>query len=518
LARYLALDWDHNQLYVVAATVGKGGVRVERAAVWPEERSPNPADAEALGKRLKERLREAGIAPAPVLVAVGRDRVIIKDVLFPQVPEAEEPAIVRFQAVKELTEPPDEVVLDYLVRERPGPNGERQAWAFILRKELVAAYQTLCKAAGLKLVGVTPRPLGVVTCLQRVPGTTVLTPAPEPGGAAAVLTVTEHWAEIIVAHDGAIVLTRSMTPGPNLAGEARRNLAVYNGQWPQLPVKTVYVAGGGEHAALRERLHELLGVPVHPLDPFGGIERPEVPATGRGGFAGALGLLHARAERHGLRVNFAKPKQPKPPKDPNRKKIFIGAGIAAAALVAFVATCMAKLAAAQVQIDALTMEKINLDKQLLETDVDEKRIKALQDWADGEVVWLDELYDLTDRFPEPTNIRLTRLTADPVARTGKGKYAARMMLTGVTGDLKKADDLTSRLTSDGYYGVKPPQTSRNTGPDRLRGFSQQFALPVDVAKRPSEKYIRRLSVTPREGRQGDGTGMDLNFGDFGGQP
>ena len=113
MSRFLALDGDQPQLQIATATVRNGKVRLERAAVLAIDQPVNLANAEAIGKHLREQLKEAGIKPAPVLACVGRDRVILKEVRYPDVPAHEEPAVVRFQAVKELTEAADDVAIDY---------------------------------------------------------------------------------------------------------------------------------------------------------------------------------------------------------------------------------------------------------------------------------------------------------------------------------------------------------------------------------------------------------------------
>src|SRR5207248_11732675 len=123
--------------------------------------------AKLIGERLRDRLRAAGVAPAPVLVSVGRGRVILKELRYPAVPPADEPSVVRFQALKELSDAPDDLVLDYTPLSNGAAEGERRSTAVVIRKELFAAIQQMCAAANLRLVAVTPRPYAVAAGLAR---------------------------------------------------------------------------------------------------------------------------------------------------------------------------------------------------------------------------------------------------------------------------------------------------------------------------------------------------------------
>jgi Tfp pilus assembly PilM family ATPase len=508
LARFLALDWDHKQLHVVAATVSGGNVRIQRAAVWAEPQSPNPAEAEALGKLLRERLKQAGIAPAPVLACLGRDRVILKEVRYPAVAAAEEPALVRFQAVKELTEPADEVVIDY-VPVGNGGNGERRALVLIVRREMLQAYQALCQAAGLKLAALTPRPYGTAACLSRLAGDpgassafTAVPPPPAGAGPAtvAVVTVAEHWAEFCVLRGGSLVFARALGVGPGLAGEVRRSLIVHAGQAPQHPVTAVYLAGNSEHSELRERLQDLLDLPVHAFDPFARVERPEMPTAGRGAFSGAVGLLYAQADRAGLPINFVRVKQAQQTADPNRRRLVIAAALAGVLLLGGVAWCFAQLNAADVELAGLSAKNTELDQELLPVEETGKYLKGVGDWVDGGVVWLDEIYELVDRFPDNPNLRLTELQCIPQAAGSKDKHVGSIILTGITTDDQFAKELAQRLDEDSrHYRIHPLDiTSNNTGLDVFRQFRRKFTLRIDVEKRPPSEYKRKLTPPASE--------------------
>jgi Tfp pilus assembly PilM family ATPase len=504
LARYLALDWDQQQLHVVEASVGGGAVRVQRAVVWDEAEAPTIAGAETLGKKLRERMKEAKISAAPVLICVGRDRVIVKEVRYPAVPALEEPAVVRFQTIKELTEAPEDAVIDYFSLEENGAGGERRAVAVVARREQIAAYQAICKAAGLKLVGITPRSFGMAACANSLAGASVLTPAVEPPDAPmAILAVADNWAEMCISRGGSVVFARSLTIGDMLPREVRRNLALFDGQSSGNPVRAVYVAGMGEHAALRERLHSLLEIPVHTLDPFGGAERSELPSQKRGAFIGAVGLVHGQGSRYGLPINFAKPKQPRPPSDPNRKKQIYAAVAAALVLVVGVAFCWAKLAAAATDVATKVRENEQLDRRLAGEEDNAKRIKAISEWADPGLVVLDELYDLADRISDPATLRVTEITIEPLQRAGKEKAVAKLNVKGVAKTKLAVDELANGFASDKNYDVGAKSTSENQGSDKAE-FAFTFVLPVKVEKPSPKDYHRHLPPPPAGGGRGFG--------------
>lgn len=504
MARFLALDWDHLQLHVVAATISGTTVRIQRAALWPEQQSPNPIEAEALGQLLRERLKSVGIAPAPVLAVIGRDRVILKEVRHPKVSESEEAGIVRFQAVKELTDPPEEVVLDYTPVGPTGNGTEQKALALAVRKEMLITYQGICKGAGLKLLALTPRPFATLAGLRRLIGTSVLTPPPASlDGAIAILTMNERQAEFCIVRGEVLVYARNLNLGQGLAGEIKRNLAVYNGQNPQTPAQALYIAGVSEQASLRERLQEMSGIPVHAFDPFGGLENAHLPTINRGAFAGAVGMLYAQADKKPLAINFVKPREPRPPANPNKRRALLGVGLAAAILIAVTSWCFIELARKDREIDALYLEKKSLDTQLTALEDDSKRLAAIDTWNNAGVIWLDELYDLTDRFPNIENIKLVSLVGDPLLRSAKDKekHVAKLTLKGITTeDFQSIDTLVARLVEDGHYRVEPKQMGRNTGLERGR-FSQQFTTKVDIEKQPPNRYIRRLPEPPTEDEQ-----------------
>jgi Tfp pilus assembly PilM family ATPase len=498
VSRHLAIDWDQRSLRIVAATLRAGTIRIEKAVSLQEQESPNIVEAEALGQHLRERLKSAGIAPAPVLACVARDRVILREIRYPAVAAAEEPAVIRFQVMKELSDSPDEVIIDYVPLGEAAPGEERRALVLTIRRELLAAYQVLCKAAGLKLDALTPRPFGALACLresmrkwQGSGALAELSAGSSSQAAVALLTSADGWSEFCLVRDDTILVARSLPAGPALPAEVRRNIAVYTAQSPRHTITALYLAGNGEAAELQESLRQALDIPVRTFDPFLDADVAALPGEGRGAFAGAVGLLRAQAVGPALPINFVSPKKPQAARDPNKRWLTVAAGLAACLLIGVVSYCYAQLAALDGELAYQKSVKESLEKQKPVIDQEVLRLEAYQLWRHGNINWLDELYDLDVLMPDHTKMLLSELVGDAMA-VSKEKLFAKLTLKGGTITNEDLADLIERMRQDKEHYVPFGKVPGHQQQKDFPAFAMQFTADIQVLHQPPEKYSRHL--------------------------
>ncbi|HET6575328.1 MAG TPA: hypothetical protein VFG68_17105 [Fimbriiglobus sp.] len=515
MARFLAIDADAHGLFVAAATLTSGGgVTVEHALALTDWAGPlTPANAADLGARLKAQLHEAGVRPAPVLLCIGRDRVIPKVVRHPPTPPAEEPAVVRFQALRDLTDSPDDVVMDYTPVGEP-TLGERQALAVFVRKQAVQAARLLCEAAGLKLAAVTPRPFAALAAARHAFATGAASPPDDPAGPIAVVTLGDRGGEFTVGRNGELAFSRTIPTHalsggePSLVAELKRNLAVYAGQDPAAPVEAVYLAepdvpGSGWAGRVRAALH----LPVYAFDPLAGsAAAEEVPVELRGRFAGPVGLLAARAAAAALPINFAQPRQPRAESGKARPRALLAALAAVLFLALGGLLAFFEIDKAGRAVRERVAQRDDLDAHLKLLEADRKRLEAVDELAQRQVVVLDEFYDLTDRVPDVSHVKVTEfdLTALPPpkkeTRPGVPAPAARrnappspvaMMKVALrSSDPVAAQRVHDALRTDRYYvEVKRSQQSTSVA-DR----GQSVIIAAQVLHRKPGDYTRSLDI------------------------
>jgi hypothetical protein len=530
LSRFLAIDVDQTHVHVVAG-VAKGGVtKLEAAATFPLKAPLSLVTAEDLGKDFREALKATRIVPAPVLVSLGRDRVIVKDAKIPQVPEAEEAAVVRFQASKDLTEAADAVVIDYYTLAKPDPDGQKRAVIVSFRKEYLEAYRQFCAAAGLKIAGVTPRPVGSLGALTRAIKTGDVTAPETKSASVAVLSRGDKWGELVIARDDQVVFSRAVSATAlnaeaMLIGEIKRNLAVYNGQSPT-PVEALFVAeASGPAGGWSGRLRAGLPVTVQAFDPLAGVEHATYPEA-RGQFAGLVGLLQLKSLPAALAVDFLAPREPKPPSR-RAQNIAALAGFAALFLVlAGMGFGYYRVTQKDAEIATLVREKAEAEKALKDLEVDKKRIEAVKDWEDKRINWLDELYDMTDRFPNTKTTHLEQFRGEgrEPEKGAKIKNVGRIVMKVQTSAEGAFGSLQSMLNSDGKYHDIVPQTRGGVGNRPGQTPMQAYELRADLERRQPNQYVRKMAEPPakkpdrRGGDREESPKPGLGGGQFGAAP
>jgi hypothetical protein len=538
LARYLAIDVDAHGLYVASGTAHRGKTAVEKVAFAPADSpSLSPGTAQALGRQLKDLLKQAGISPAPVLLCLGRDKIILKDVVHPPTTGPEEPIVVRFQAVKDLPNDPDEMELDYLPTGET-TDGQKTALAVFARKDAVKAAKAFCEAAGLKMHGLTPRPFAAAAAAQAAVAAGQTEPTDDPADPVAVLTLTDAGGEFTAAKAGRVLFTRAV-PGPALQSEAtlvseiRRNLAVFAASAGGEPARAVYVAEAGPpEAGWTFRLAAGLPTAVHRFDPLGGTGIGEaVPPDSRGRFAGAVGLLALAAAGPALPINFISPRQPRAEVNPNKNRLII-AGLAAGLLIAGAGVfAYMELDKLDDRIAELKGNSQKLDTEIKASEEDQNRLNAAEEFLTQKLPVHDELYEASYKFGDISKMKLTQFEYDvkPLPtekereRTAKDQKSmtpaqkkalaanpppvGSIKMSLSTSDSTQIDRLISAYVNDGRSPQSPGyyrDTRRSTtggaggggaGGANNRNGQAQFIVTTNVVPRKPIDYRHRLPVT-----------------------
>jgi hypothetical protein len=411
---------------------------------------------------------------------------------------------VRFQAVKDLTDSANDVVVDYVTL-GDAQGGGRRVFAQIARREVVETYMQLCHAAGLKLAGLTPRSIGIGVCAQKVQGTIGVTPwlstveeqadpartgisgsasVGQGDGPLAVVTISDRWAEFCVVQRGTVLLTRPLLLGSGIAGDIRRSLIVYQGQAPTASVRAVYLAGKIT-PELRQRLMDMIDLTLYSFDPFAATETlqpPEMDAGPRGTFAGAVGLLLARADGT-LPINFTLPRQPRAKRDPNLLKGILAVALLLILLAGVGYYFRTVLTDKQEELARLNLERTGIVGQVTKLKNDNKNLQALVDW--DQPVLLDELYDLTHRIPDVNALRVRSITVQPVRATAKSTHVAVITIKGNLLDSreprKALNQLIAEFRKDRYYSPQAPEVK-----------GDEFTLEVWMERRGPKSYERVL--------------------------
>lgn len=437
MPRFLALEWNETQARAAVAVSRAGRIAFEHA--FTVDLRPEQSDGEApttegdrreafVGERIAAALAARRITRVGALVAIGRSEIELRRLSLPPAPDDELPELVGFQAMREFNVLGEDWPLDFLPIDSD-PEQPRNVLAAAIKPELVAKIQETCQAAGLKPSRLVLRPCAAASLVCRQE-------PPKPGEVRLLVDLLAEEADLtVMVGEHVVFLRRARLHGdpvalpseghedspPNgreaseaLVSEVRRTMVAAQNQLRGERVESVLVCGSGQqHTALVESIREQIPAPVDLFDPFGELRLegdlrsslPDHPDR----FAPLLGMLWDELDGTPHAFDFLHPRRR--PEPPSRRNTYALAGLAAALLVVlFLGYGWLQSRWLEADIKRLNTESTALDRLVEQVAETQDACDEIEEWLSGNVVWLDELRWLSEKFPDAEDAMLTQVT------------------------------------------------------------------------------------------------------------
>ncbi len=425
----LALEVHGPRAVVAAIVADADSIRLSHI-VAIESEDPTPA---AVGRTLAAAIAEHKLPRGEVLLCFSRGDLECRWLTLPPCPEAELATMVRFSFAQECSQLRDEWPLDFLPLE-DDTTGPRRVLAVAIDPEDLATAQAVAQAAGLRARHATLRSLGLMAWAERGPRIVAATGIDE-------LDV------VFVAHGRPEIVRTTRLPGDAaqrrfIQSEVKRTLAAARNRAPGGELgqaDLVLLARTDLPETLAADLEQATQLPSEQLNAVASLgwtcdERVD-PALSAGA-AAMLGLLAQQARGQALALDLLAPRKAPPP--PSRARSYAWGGVAAAALAAVVGIFLWQ------QLASLDAEISDLKKEIASYTPYESRWRDIQqqagqvaEWADQEIVWLDELHQLAKSLPESQKVMLMQLAAATSTEGGRVQLDGVASQSGVVAELER---------------------------------------------------------------------------------
>ncbi|TWT66379.1 type IV pilus biogenesis protein PilM [Allorhodopirellula solitaria] len=496
----IALDWDDEQVRMVAADRSARGIRIRAAAVAP-------IGEDGLQATLTELTRQYSLEKSDALVAVGRDRAELRQMRFPPVPTDELPDMVRFQAIRQFASAGDSATIDFITT-HTDDEGIDAIVAATGPAHLTPIRQAI-EGAGWTLERVGLRPIAAAALYRlQVPEATSRASQTNGGDEpiVALIDLVANEAEIVLLNQGEIKFVRSVrlpdgdaatstSRSASLAGEIRRSLIACGAAGSNCDVVMWgrEARHGEELKLLAERLSGQQDVPCQTrlLDPLELVGADAKIRQGTGEMVGRLaplvGMLVADAGHEQELVDFLHPRKAVEAKT-DTAKIAMMVGIPAVLVLTIGWLLWSNLARLDAQIAQQTAANNDLRKKTEVSDTMIERTEQIDQFLDSDVNWLDELEHLADAMPPSDELIVKDIVAAANPRGGGGKIVVTGLVTSP--DVIKEFETTMR---DKWHQVTGDKVTQLASDDAYRWqMSQTIELAPEAVR--EKRYARMLAL------------------------
>ncbi len=493
MAQFLAVDWDETEIRYVQAQIASRKVTVRAIGAVPLELA---ADAEsgqsrvAWGESLAAELNEQKLGKPHLLLSAPRRDIELLTLNLPPAKDDELPELVANQAVSESPMLDENWALDF-VSASDDQTSPRQVTAVAVSPDAMAHIAEQATAAGLKAERILFRPFAATSLLNRV------TAGEEPS--CLLVNCVGSEVDLSMLKDGKNVLSRTVRlPGADdraldharLFAEITRTFAVVpmSPDDEQVDVKVCVLGSPAEHQDLLNQVTVDAGVQTEAVDPFVALQVPEAlrrPDCGR--FAALLGmLLDQAADTHAL--DFLHPRKSRPKTNRWRIGAIAAGAVSAVALLVFGHVWMT-LSEIEDANREMYVEYKQMDATMKKIAEQKKTMDAIAAWKGRDVNWLDELRDLSIRFPGPRDAIVLRMSM-----RFSGNSGGLIDLQGLVRDPKVLGAMEYQVR-DQYRRVRSRRLQERS---LEQDYTWMYETSMNVARRPPSEYDRHppSSVEP----------------------
>ena len=484
MANKLAIDWDENELRMVAAQGSGRNAKVTDAAVIPIENGD-------IDETLKRAIGQRGLENTATLVAIGRGKAELRELQLPPVPDDELPDMVRFQAIRSFATAGDNATVDFLVTNRTETGVEMIAAA--VGPSNLASIGETCEGAGLSVERIALRPLAAAALY-------LVRRSSEISGDTVLIDLLADDAEIVVARDGDVVFVRTVrmpsgeaTRARALAGELRRSLVACGSSG--IVQRVILWGRESVHSDEKEVLADASGSQVEVVDPFSLVDvdsKASLPEhVGR--LAPLVGLLVASDTEADRLIDFLNPRERyvETP-SPYRRALLIGVPVAAALLLAF--GVYRKLKGLDRQIAELKSANAAMQPDVDRAEESIARTEVIDQFLDGDVNWLSEIRRMAIEMPPSDEMIVRSVSASSNPRTGGGTLKVE---GGVVNP--SVIDVFEQALRDDAHQVKGDGASEQKTEDAYRwGFTESITIAPEAVRNERYEALTAASTNDAE--------------------
>lgn len=483
----IALEWDRDEIrYLWAGQAARRLVIRAIGRVTSAELNVDEPTWEMLATEIKQRLRARN---SRVVAVLARSEVEEFEATFPPAEAHELASLATNEAHKHLPNA-DEARLDYLEIEQ-APDATRRVMIAAL---LPTAYSRLAagiKQQGWKLASIQLRHVAVAGLIRRRVNLV-------PQSRTIAVSLNRHDAELILLEGERIILVRSIplsteggreALGERLAVEIQRSLMVTARaeSTDQAGSDRVVVLGTpAEQTDLCDKLAAVLKLPVESVNPIEAFAAfPKDLPGGLHHFSGLLGSLLEQPPS--LTIDLQNSKCGRPKSIWLQRAILYGSAAALAVAIG-IGWSWQTIAEAR-NANRIQKQELNkLEKQLAQLTERVAMVDQVDNWRADDINWLDELRELSLRFPERSLMQVKSMTLS------SGSISPGIITMNLQARNENVIAELEQAIRDDFHQVRTNQFSQSESDEEL---PWQFGATILVERRERDEFA--VPVLPAPG-------------------